>query len=124
MIPRYNLPLKVQLKADAISFRNGQLYFNVSASQRGSKCPLCRKTSYRVHSKYERMLADLPVSGYQTRFDLIARRYFCDNSKCRRKIFTERFQFEMCYYYYYYNEKNKRLKNHKNFNKRSNKKIK
>lgn len=95
MIPRYNLPLKVQLKSDAISFKNGQLYFNVSASQRGSKCPLCRKTSYRVHSKYERMLADLPVSGYQTRFDLIARRYFCDNSKCRRKIFTERFQFEI-----------------------------
>jgi transposase len=41
------------------------------------------------------MLADLPVSGHQTRFDLIARRYFCDNSKCRRKIFTERFQFEI-----------------------------
>jgi len=95
MIPRYNLPTNVQLKADAKSFNNGHLYFNVSACQHGSKCPLCRKTSYRIHSKYERMLADLPVSGHQTRFDLIARRYFCDNSKCRRKIFTERFQFEI-----------------------------
>ena len=95
MIPLYNLPANVQLKAGTKSFNNGHLYFNVSACQHGSKCPLCRKTSFRIHSKYERMLADLPVSGHQTRFDLIARRYFCDNSKCRRKIFTERFQFEI-----------------------------
>jgi transposase len=95
MIPLYHLPMKVQLKTDTMSFNKEHLYFNVSACQRGSRCPLCRKTSYRVHSKYERMLSDLPVSGHQTRFDLIARRYFCDNPKCRRKIFTERFQFEI-----------------------------
>ncbi|RPH47213.1 MAG: ISL3 family transposase [Desulfobacteraceae bacterium] len=95
MVPLYNLPTNVQLKAHTMSFNNGHLYYNVSASQRGSKCPLCGKTSFRVHSKYERMLADLPVSGHQTRFNLIARRYFCDNSKCRRKIFTEQFQFEI-----------------------------
>lgn len=95
MIPQYNLPTNVQLKADTMSFNDEYLYFNVSACQHGSKCPLCRKTSYRIHSKYKRTLADLPVSGHQTKFYLIARRYFCDNPKCRRKIFTERFQFEI-----------------------------
>lgn len=95
MIPPFILPANVKLKAVNMIFTEGHLYLNVSACQIGSKCPLCKKTSYRVHSKYTRMLADLPVSGHQSRMDLKARRFFCDNPKCKRKIFTERFKVEI-----------------------------
>jgi transposase len=95
MIPTFLLPSNVKLKADSIIFNKGNLNLNVSACQHGSQCPLCKKTSHRVHSKYTRMLADLPVSGHQSRIDLIVRKYFCDNPMCKRKIFTERFQFEI-----------------------------
>ncbi len=44
------------------------------------------------------MLADLPVSGHQSRMELMARRFFCDNPKCKRKIFTERFRVEISPY--------------------------
>jgi len=98
MIPPFILPANVKLKAVNMIFTEGHLYLNVSACQTGSKCPLCKKTSYRVHSKYTRMLADLPVTGHQSRMDLIARRFFCDNPKCKRKIFTERFRVEIIPY--------------------------
>ena len=60
MIPPFILPANVKLKAVNMIFIEGHLYLNVTACQTGSKCPLCKKTSYRVHSKYTRMLADLP----------------------------------------------------------------
>jgi transposase len=53
------------------------------------RCPLCKQPSSRVHSRYRRTLADLPWHGTAVRLLLRARRFFCDNAMCRRKIFTE-----------------------------------
>ena len=43
----------------------------------------------RVHSRYQRMLADLPCSRYAVRLRLSMRKLFCDNPRCTRRIFTE-----------------------------------
>src|SRR3954449_6067019 len=53
-------------------------------------CPLCGKRSKRVHSRYERTLADLPWGAYAVTVRLRVRRLFCRNSRCERCIFTER----------------------------------
>jgi transposase len=53
-------------------------------------CPLCTKWSRRVHSWYERTLADLPWAHYQVRLHLRVRKFLCDNAACSRRIFTER----------------------------------
>ena len=45
----------------------------------------------RVHSHYERQLADLPVSGQRVRIVLAARRFRCVTVTCVRQIFAERF---------------------------------
>ncbi len=44
----------------------------------------------RIHSRYQRKLADLPSSGQPVRFLLTVRKFFCDVPTCPRKIFTER----------------------------------
>src|SRR6185312_15231502 len=53
-------------------------------------CPLCRRLSERVHSRYVRELADLPWRGVAVRLRLWVRRFFCDTADCRRRIFAER----------------------------------
>lgn len=53
-------------------------------------CPLCQKSSEKVHSRYVRCVADLPWMGWAVRLELHTRRFFCPNHECTRQIFTER----------------------------------
>jgi transposase len=55
-----------------------------------ARCPLCGRRSKRVHSRYERTLADLPWGAYAVTIRLRVRRLFCSNTRCERRIFTER----------------------------------
>ncbi|WP_237104605.1 ISL3 family transposase [Nonomuraea sp. MG754425] len=54
-----------------------------------SLCPGCGCESVRVHSRYERCLADLPVAGQEVLLQVRVRRFFCDNPGCGRKTFAE-----------------------------------
>ena len=56
-----------------------------------SLCPGCGRASERVHSRYRRHLADLPMAGKPVRLVVRARRFRCDNVLCGRRIFAERF---------------------------------
>ncbi len=53
-------------------------------------CPLCGQPSSRIHSRYRRILADLPWQGIPARVLLWTRRFFCDSPNCVRRIFSER----------------------------------
>jgi len=65
------------------------LIFSQSVSQ-SMPCPLCMQPSNRVHSRYCRMLSDLPWAGISAYLYLGVRRFFCDIGPCSRRIFTER----------------------------------
>ncbi len=56
-----------------------------------ASCPCCATVSKRVHSHYQRSLRDLPASGRPVHLVMQVRRFFCEESTCRRKIFAERF---------------------------------
>ena len=53
-------------------------------------CPICGERCDRVHSRYRRILADLPWQGRPVRIVLDVRKFFCDSAQCPRRIFTER----------------------------------
>lgn len=55
----------------------------------GARCPDCCRVSHRVHSRYQRHLADLPWQGRAVTIILHVRRLRCDNENCRRRIFAE-----------------------------------
>ena len=57
-----------------------------------SHCPACGMGSRRIHSRYLRRLADLPIAGHPVRLLVKARRFYCDAVLCGRHIFTERFE--------------------------------
>lgn len=53
-------------------------------------CPLCRRPSRRVHSRYGRRLGDLPWQGRVGELHLRVRRFRCATATCPRRIFAER----------------------------------
>jgi transposase len=53
-------------------------------------CPRCGAASAAVHSRYTRLLADLPLGERCVRLHLQVRRFFCRNAACGRQIFCER----------------------------------
>src|SRR5215472_17600618 len=55
-----------------------------------ARCPLCQHLSERVHSHYQRRVADLPWANLAVHVCLHVRRFFCDNRACPRLTFTER----------------------------------
>ena len=61
----------------------------VMTTQPQAVCPCCDQFSRRVHSRYTRTITDLPWQGIAVRFRLTTRKFFCQNSQCDRRIFTE-----------------------------------
>lgn len=53
-------------------------------------CPACGRFSTSIHSRYQRLLSDLPCQGQKVRITVSARRFRCQATDCRRKIFAER----------------------------------
>ncbi|MEO1148042.1 MAG: transposase family protein [Cyanobacteria bacterium J06638_22] len=55
-----------------------------------AQCPLCRRFSQRIHSRYQRTLADLSCVHFGLTLRVSVCKFFCPNPKCDRRIFTER----------------------------------
>jgi len=54
-----------------------------------AECPGCGQASNRVHSRYLRRLSDWSVGGREVLVDVRARRFFCSNACCEKRIFAE-----------------------------------
>ena len=57
----------------------------------GVACTLCGVCSRRIHSRYRRRALDLPWFSWPVQLIIRARRFFCDNPECERRIFVEPF---------------------------------
>jgi len=80
----------VRLETWTLEPAQSAITINLRARQTTARCPLCGRRSKRVHSRYERTLADLPWGEYAVTVLLSVRRLFCDNKKCERRLFAER----------------------------------
>jgi transposase len=68
----------------------GAIEVEIRAHRSSSFCPDCGRRSFRVHSRYRRTVADLPWEGIPVKILLRTRKFFCDEDRCPRRIFTER----------------------------------
>jgi transposase len=80
----------LRLEACAIDDATAQITLHVRSTQATALCPLCTTPAHRIHSHYERTLADLPWAHYRVCLQLRVRKWFCPNPHCGRRIFTER----------------------------------
>ena len=83
-------PASVRLDTWAIEPARPAITLTLRPRSRTARCPLCGRRSGRVHSRYERTLADLPWGDHAVALRLRARRLFCDNARCERRTFAER----------------------------------
>ncbi|RYF50143.1 MAG: transposase family protein, partial [Cytophagaceae bacterium] len=63
----------------------------VRSISRSSCCPTCGTDSHRVHSRYQRRIADLPRAGKSVRLIAEVCCFRCAATQCEQQIFTEQF---------------------------------
>lgn len=68
----------------------GELVIGVACLAPSMPCPACQQPSARIHSHYQRTVADLPCAGRNVILALTVRKFVCSTSTCPRTIFTER----------------------------------
>lgn len=78
------------LYLESLSIGTERIGIRVASEASRSRCPLCGLASSRVHSRYSRTVSDLPWHGISVALQVRARRFFCDESSCERRIFCER----------------------------------
>jgi transposase len=66
------------------------ILLTVTATEVSAPCPVCGTHSFRVHSRYCRVLRDVPCQGSVVRIYLWVRRFFCRAAGCHCRIFTQR----------------------------------
>jgi len=83
-------PASVRLETWGLEPAPPKIILTLTSRPRPTPCPLCGRRARRTHSRYERMLADLPWGEHGVVMRLKVRRLFCDNARCERRVFTER----------------------------------
>jgi transposase len=70
---------------------DGSVMMSVIPNAASALCPVCGTPSSRRHTWYRRTPMDLPWRKFTVRLRVWARRFFCDQPSCPRKIFAEQF---------------------------------
>jgi transposase len=83
-------PCPAEVQVERLLAKADHIVSILRAVRRTAVCPGCAQPSSRIHSYYERRLADLPWNGVAVRIRLRTRRFFCDTQECAHHIFTER----------------------------------
>src|SRR5262249_32565011 len=80
----------LHLETWALDEAAAQLTVSLTSTQPRGYCPRCRRPTRRIHSHYQRTVADLPWAHLRVRVHLRVRKFFCSTRHCQRRIFTER----------------------------------
>ncbi len=84
------LPHLAGVRVERVDRLPGLVCLSVRARSDAGICPRCGASSSRVHSRYERRLADAAVGGQRMVIRLQVRRFFCDCPGCPACTFAER----------------------------------
>jgi transposase len=74
-----------------IALLHDRILIHLEPIRESVPCPDCGARSSRVHSHYWRKPWDLPWSSWPVQLVVHARKFFCGNAQCLRRIFTEPF---------------------------------
>jgi hypothetical protein len=83
-------PAVAEVQAVMVEEEPAAIVLTMLCTSATATCPLCGKTTHRIHSRYQRCLADVSWALVPVRIVLQVRRFFCDTPDCARRIFTER----------------------------------
>lgn len=78
------------LQFEQVSLHGDQIEILATPTRSDAPCPSCGASSARVHSRYQRILQDLPWGLRHLRITLNLRRFRCYQTPCARQTFVER----------------------------------
>ena len=90
MTPLPISPAPEEIRIESLSVDAHGIVIHARARRERIPCPECGRPATRVHSRYDRTLADLPWHDTAVRLRVQTRRFFCDEPDCERRIFAER----------------------------------
>jgi transposase len=83
------LPPQACLRLLSITFQDDSVIVRATAKSRTACCPDCQASSTVIHSRYWRVLQDLPFQGRAVKLHVEVRRFRCRDRACTRKTFVE-----------------------------------
>ena len=83
------LPHLAQLVIDGVRADSDLVQIHAHAAAARARCRRCGAESARVHSRYQRTLADVVIGVRPVLIRLGVRRFFCDNAACLAVTFAE-----------------------------------
>jgi transposase len=90
VLPLALLPASVALRVGGLVIDADTVTISLRAASASARCPDRAAPSPHVHSRYARTIRDLPSRGKATILRLTARKFFCRNPDCPRRVFCER----------------------------------
>jgi hypothetical protein len=78
------------LRLESTTLDGSVILFPFAPASTAAACPRCGHLSPHLHPHYQRLVADLPVSGRSVRLAIQVGRFRCLTSPCPRRIFAER----------------------------------
>jgi transposase len=84
------IPAPEYVALEKITCTDTEITVHAYTVRSAAPCPQCQLHAHKVHSRYQRSAGDLPWEGLRVRLQLSARKFFCLNPDCPRKVFCER----------------------------------
>jgi transposase len=89
-LPMTLLPKVPGLRLQNVAIDADSVEFTLTSTRLPITCPACDQQTARLHSHYQRTVANLPWGGRRVRLLLNVRKIPCPEEGCQRQIFTER----------------------------------
>lgn len=78
------------LRLQQMTNQGQTLIITAITTQLQGHCPKCQTASIHIHSRYIRLVKDLPCFGETVILRLLTHRFFCLNLNCQQRIFCQR----------------------------------
>ena len=85
--------LDKNLKYIGYEIKDDGIHIQVKSKRKSIKCPECGENSKKIHSRYRRVVQDLPIGDKKVYIEITSRKMFCRNAECSRKTFAESYGF-------------------------------
>ena len=78
-----------EIEIVSVSEKGNSFEMKVKSRTKRQNCPCCGKESDSYHSTYVRKVRDLPILNKSVFLTITAYKYYCDNTECQQKVFSE-----------------------------------
>jgi transposase len=72
-----------------IQIKEWKIHLLLESNTKQTNCPACKQPSTQVHSHYWRYPNDLAWADFSITWNLLAKRFFCNNRNCPKRTFAE-----------------------------------